>query len=164
MRVTPHTTARRRVATILAAAVLGTLAMLPVPAHAAYPTAVCATELATYNDHRLPVGKFICDWKPQETYYNGGFHIFVVGSTYNVYHTWTKADGSWTAWQNLGGTARSNVLVETDSYSTTHYYLELTVMGTDNNWYCKIHNGRKRANDWWPSVGGWSARDQLPCY
>jgi len=40
----------------------------------------------------------------------------------------------------------------------------LLVIGTDNKYYCKIHNGYKRSGTWWPSVGGWSAVEQINCY
>jgi hypothetical protein len=156
VRATQHTGARRRIARILAAAVLGTLAMLPVAAPAHASISPCATEDVWVGGHQLPVGKYICAWGWTEIGYNGGDHVFVVGTTYNVYHTWTRADGSWTSWENLGGSARSEVYAASMNDGSRRW-LTLTVFDINNRPYCKIHNGYNRPGGWWPSLTTWSS-------
>ncbi|MFB9693106.1 hypothetical protein ACFFRK_08670 [Amorphoplanes digitatis] len=149
--------ARRHVAKVLMVAVLGALAMLPAgnPAHA-NPGDVCKTENENRAGYQLPTGKYICDLGITVTYYNSGYHAFVVGSDYKVWHTWTTSSGAWrSTWESLGGTSKSRVYL-TQGTKSGRNYVNLYVLGTTDTWYCKAHNGTHLANAWWPSKTTWA--------
>jgi hypothetical protein len=107
-------------------------------------------ELAAIPDEDLCThpqlgGWYACDygetwWK----YDNGTVEVFVVGSDNQVYHKWTRADGSWTPdWVSMGGQVTSGVEV-VDGHGAT---LKITAMGTDGLPYYRERN---------PLTGSWT--------
>jgi hypothetical protein len=133
--------------TLLAATTIGGgLALAPgaSPAAGATPPDQCTTRTIdiVVGGRR---GSMICEYGRTDVTYEGRHHVFIVGANEQVYHIWqTAKNGAYSAWTSLGGRARSEVF----TWVYPDGSLELSVLGTDGNFWCDIWDGATARGRW----------------
>jgi opacity protein-like surface antigen len=147
------TTLRKAMQTLLLAMAVGA-GVLAAPSaasadHVVPPTTRCDTAalpgVGTGDAGPPSTGWFYCDYSPFLLIWPDGHpQYFVIGGGYAVYDSFRRADGSWSAWRNLGGVARSGVLLHPSTALPSRLVIRVT--GTNHTVYCKP----------WVSGDGWS--------